>query len=131
VHHKDGDYQNNTLTNLERICRSCHAQEHSQKVSCSICGKPQKGLGYCEMHYQRFKKHGDPLAVKDNQFVPLRKEGQSNPVKVCQVPGCAAKYHANGYCGKHAQQANRGTLGQPQRTKSEVALLRWRSGDSS
>jgi len=26
-----------------------------------------KGLGFCEKHYQRFKKHGDPLVVKVNQ----------------------------------------------------------------
>ena len=62
------------------------------------------------MHYQRFKRHGNALAVKDNQFVPLRLEGQPNQIKICAVPGCVAKYHANGYCGKHAQQARRGTL---------------------
>lgn len=32
-----------------------------------ICGKPHKGLGYCDKHYQRFKKYGDPLMVKANQ----------------------------------------------------------------
>lgn len=25
------------------------------------CGKPKKGLGYCNAHYIRFKKYGDPL----------------------------------------------------------------------
>lgn len=31
---------------------------------CSIegCGKLYKGYGYCQLHYRRFKKHGDPLA---------------------------------------------------------------------
>jgi hypothetical protein len=127
VHHKDGDFQNNTLTNLERICRSCHNREHKQKGSCVICGKPQKGLGYCEMHYQRFKKHGDPLAIKDNQFVPVRQEGQQHPQKICKVLDCMGKHHAKGYCSKHAQQAVRGTLGQQQLTKSEASLARWRS----
>ena len=125
VHHKDGDFQNNSLTNLERICRSCHNREHKQKGSCVICGKPQKGLGYCEMHYQRFKKHGDPLAVKDNQFTPLRKDSEANPQKACKVLGCTEKYHANGYCSKHAQQASRGTLGQPEVTKREAAIKAW------
>lgn len=67
VHHRDGNYQNNDLSNLQRLCRSCHSKEHRQKSSCSICGKPVKGLGFCDKHYQRFKKHGDPLTVKINQ----------------------------------------------------------------
>jgi hypothetical protein len=42
-------------------------------LSCSVCGKPQKGLGYCEKHYQRFKKWGDPLLTKRNQHSPLKR----------------------------------------------------------
>lgn len=71
VHHKDGNHLNNSRENLERICRSCHSRHHRPKGSCTLCGKPQKGLGYCEKHYQRFKRHGDPLAVKVNQHHPL------------------------------------------------------------
>jgi hypothetical protein len=29
-------------------------------------------LGYCDKHYQRLKRWGDPLAVKHNQHTPLR-----------------------------------------------------------
>ena len=71
VHHKDENWRNNDPSNLERICRSCHGKEHRERSTCTICGKPQKGLGFCEMHYQRFKKWGDPLAVKINQHTPL------------------------------------------------------------
>ena len=67
VHHEDGNHQNNSPTNLSRICRSCHVKEHRPKGSCSVCGAPLKGLGFCEKHYQRFKKHGDPHMVKINQ----------------------------------------------------------------
>lgn len=74
VHHKDGDWQNNSPENLERLCRSCHIREHRSRT-CSICDKPHKGLGYCSKHYQRFKKWGNPLAVKDNQHTSLRKSG--------------------------------------------------------
>ena len=104
AHHKDGNHLNNTPENLERICRSCHNQEHRQRRLCVICGKPQKGLGYCDKHYQRFKKWGNPLLVKDNQFVPVRSEGEQNPQKICQAPGCNLPYHAKGYCNRHAMQ---------------------------
>lgn len=67
VHHKDGNHQNNAPENLERICRSCHSLAHRKRKLCVICGKPQKGLGYCEKHYQRFKKYGNPLMTKVNQ----------------------------------------------------------------
>jgi hypothetical protein len=32
---------------------------------CSIegCGNPHNASGWCGMHYQRFKRHGDPLGV--------------------------------------------------------------------
>ena len=61
VHHKNGNWRDNRPENLMRVCRSCHVKQHKKKGACSICGKPQKGLGYCEKHYQRFKKYGDPM----------------------------------------------------------------------
>ena len=63
VHHKDGDFHNNTSDNLLVVCRSCHMKLHRPKASCRICGDPVKGHGLCEKHYQRFKKYGDPLHV--------------------------------------------------------------------
>lgn len=64
VHHKDGNPQNNSQKNLMRVCRSCHMKIHRQKGNCVICGKPQKGHGYCEKHLQRFRKYGNPLMSK-------------------------------------------------------------------
>ena len=71
LHHKDGDRTNNSAENLMTLCASCHTRWHwqneklkRQKKPCSVCGKPASGLGFCQKHYQRFKKHGDPLAVK-------------------------------------------------------------------
>ena len=72
VHHKDGNPQNNELSNLQRLCRSCHMKAHKQRHYCSICGKPVKGYGYCYKHYMRFKKYGNPMMVKDNQFTEIR-----------------------------------------------------------
>ena len=64
IHHIDNNWQNNNVDNLICLCRSCHMKEHSPKGICTICGKPQKGYGYCNKHYIRFKKYGDPLYTK-------------------------------------------------------------------
>ena len=70
VHHKDENPLNNSLNNLMRVCRSCHLKIHRPKSICKVesCNTKMKGLGYCEKHYQRFKKYGNPLMVKNNQF---------------------------------------------------------------
>ena len=92
VHHRDGNHRNNSPENLERICRSCHNRVHKQRGSCVICGEPQKGLGYCVKHYQRFKRHGDPQSVK------------TPPRSTCKCGGAA---HAKGLWGKNYMQAKR------------------------
>ena len=93
VHHRDGNHLNNLRENLERICRSCHIREHQQATSCMICGGPHKGLGYCEKHYQRLKRHGDPMAT----IAPVR--------KACSI--CGEPAHSKGLCGKHYMRAKR------------------------
>ena len=71
VHHLDGNPLNNDLANLKVLCRSCHLRQHKKRAACTICLKPAKGRGYCEKHYQRFRKYGDPLMFKRNQYMPL------------------------------------------------------------
>lgn len=61
VHHKDGNPQNNDISNLQRLCRSCHYRIHNPVKTCSICENKVKGYGYCNKHYIRFKRYGDPL----------------------------------------------------------------------
>lgn len=65
IHHKDENIQNNEPDNLMALCRSCHMKKHRKKGICKICGNPVKGHGYCEKHYQRWKKYGDPLYHKN------------------------------------------------------------------
>lgn len=93
VHHRDGNPQNNLQGNLMRICRSCHMREHRKHSLCVICGKRVKGFGYCEKHYIRFKKHGDPLYVA----IHLKKK-----CTMCDKPA-----NARGLCGKHYMQLKR------------------------
>lgn len=110
VDHVDGNHLNNSQENLQRICRSCHTKKHRKRQLCVVCGKPQKGLGYCDKHYQRFKKWGDPLIVKDNQFVTVRREGEANPPRNCKIKGCNRPHHAHGYCGMHGMRKKRDKL---------------------
>lgn len=60
IHHKDGDFRNNSTSNLMLVCRSCHNKIHQPKQVCVICGAPMKGHGYCNKHYIRYKKYGTP-----------------------------------------------------------------------
>ena len=76
VHHRDQDPLNNDPANLEVLCRSCHVKAHRPKPTCSLpgCDSPHKGHGYCEKHYQRWKKWGTPLGFKRNQHTPFRED---------------------------------------------------------
>lgn len=78
VHHKDGNYHNNSPENLMIVCRSCHMKQHHPKSTCTICGKPMKGHGYCNAHYIRWKKFGDPLhyfgRMVGKDFIQLRQQ---------------------------------------------------------
>ncbi len=114
AHHKDGNWRNNLPENLERICRSCHNKVHRERQSCKICGKPQKGLGYCNKHYLRFKRHGDPLMVK-----------RARRMK-CEI--CGELAHAKGLCGKHYMQAKRAGLLAIQGSSATPSQSPWLSG---
>jgi hypothetical protein len=65
IHHIDNNWRNNNIDNLMCVCRSCHMKIHRRKGVCVICGEPQKGHGYCNKHYIRFKKYGDALYTKN------------------------------------------------------------------
>lgn len=60
---------------------------------CSIegCEKSVKALDMCGMHYQRLKKHGDPLYER-----PLRVG-----VERCSIDGCNRLLRARGMCPTH------------------------------
>lgn len=74
VHHKDGNWQNNHPSNLVTLCRSCHSKQHKQKRTCKLCGEPVKGHGYCNMHYIRWKKYGDPMFCRGSKVSPTHSD---------------------------------------------------------
>ena len=51
VHHVSGDWRDNRIENLERLCSACHKRRHKTKGRCSICGAPQHARNLCNKHY--------------------------------------------------------------------------------
>lgn len=72
VHHKDGNLANNKPDNLMTLCAGCHTKWHwahgkamkRKQGFCKMCGQPARKLGMCQLHYQRFRKYGNPLMTK-------------------------------------------------------------------
>ena len=63
--------------------------------TCTIdgCTGFVQGRGWCFRHYQRWRRHGDPL------HLVLR------PARLpCSVPDCAELAKGRGFCGKHYQR---------------------------
>lgn len=59
VHHIDGNWRNNALENLQRLCRRCHNREHAPPPRlCSQPGCPNRHRrnGLCDMHSQRARE---------------------------------------------------------------------------
>ncbi|MDE1828632.1 MAG: hypothetical protein KGH65_05730 [Candidatus Micrarchaeota archaeon] len=63
---------------------------------CTIqgCNNKHVGRGYCNKHYWRFRKYGDP----NKTLIEV------NPPQTCTIEGCMRKYTANGMCHYHYLQ---------------------------
>lgn len=66
IHHIDKNPLNGEFDNLKFLCAICHGKTHRR--ICPICGMDATGgsRGYCQMHYMRLLRHGDPNIVKKN-----------------------------------------------------------------
>lgn len=60
---------------------------------CSIsnCGKPVLAKGWCNGHWKRWRKYGDPLGAAVRQTI-------------CSVPDCGGAPYGHGYCSRHYQR---------------------------
>jgi len=96
------------------------------------CDRQAKALGYCPMHYERFKTHGDtadrPRRVRKScavqgcelkttargfcqkHYVRFKRTGDATSVsrkarpKVCSVEGCEGKHNGRGFCDTHRRR---------------------------
>lgn len=63
---------------------------------CSIegCGKPVQARGWCNTHYARWRRQGDPHTVL----------GNGRPDPLCTLDKCDNPHYARGWCRKHYQR---------------------------
>lgn len=68
--------------------------------SCSVpgCERNEYCRGWCQRHYKRWWRNGDPL---------LRRAGTDHPFVACSVPGCGRIHHDHGYCSTHGKRWRR------------------------
>lgn len=60
-HHDDYD----KWREVRWLCYLCHARLHARpRGKCTICGKEVASQGYCNKHYKRYRKYGDPNKTK-------------------------------------------------------------------
>lgn len=52
------------------------------------CHDPHVARGWCRSHYDRWRKHGDPLKCRQGPGV-------------CSIPGCNRRSVARGWCQTH------------------------------
>lgn len=101
VHHKDEDWTNNRLSNLQRLCKRCHHKKHrTVDRICTMCDRPHHSKGLCSAHYQRLRKYGNP-------YVLIHPRRNPNGPKRCII--CGRYVHAKGLCSIHyrRKRANR------------------------
>lgn len=65
---------------------------YSRTCAVEGCEGRHSARGWCGLHYQRWRRTGDPLATV------------GTPVRPCSVDGCPHAYLARGYCATHYQR---------------------------
>lgn len=70
-----------------------------QRPPCVIedCGKPNYGRGYCQLHYTRWRTHGDPHKVSKT----MGRRAPRRPRPACTIDGCERPNFGRGYCQMH------------------------------
>jgi 5-methylcytosine-specific restriction endonuclease McrA len=70
--------------------------------ACSIdgCRRAYYAHGFCSLHYQRWRRHGDPLHERPHPAPPA----ESDPRPRCAVPDCGRVVDARGFCSLHYQR---------------------------
>lgn len=90
------------------------------KPACIVdeCDRPVKSRGYCNAHYLKLMRRGDPT-------VCLRAPRVAR-VGECPVDGCVSPVHCGGYCGMHYSRMKRhGSLDERPRWQPKNRLCQY------
>ena len=61
------------------------------------CDNLARARGWCDKHYKRWRRHGDPVDLPPRKLPP-----QCQPRTIgCSVDGCDDKHSGRGFCKKH------------------------------
>ena len=124
VHHKDLDFQNNSLTNLERICRSCHNRSTEIRLMRDLW-QASEGIGVLRNALSAIQEARRPTG-REGQPVRTDTQGQrTKPTEGLQGAGLLGQVPREGVLQQTCPASGQGTLGQPQLTRREAALVRW------
>lgn len=77
------------------------------------CDRAAKARGWCDKHYKRWRRHGNPHRVK--------KSMTKNRPDVCVVPNCSREHQAQGYCQTHYDRWRRS----PNGVQPDVPIRDW------
>lgn len=69
---------------------------------CSVdgCGRAHYAKMFCSLHYERYKKHGDPLAVQVRRSPNYKHD-------MCCADGCSKPMFSNGMCRHHIDKTRK------------------------
>lgn len=81
--------------------KQSYIPEPKEKCIINNCTKLSRyvNLKYCEAHYAKYRKYGDPLKIIQEQ------NHNRNPI--CIVKECKRKHYGLGYCQNHYMRLNR------------------------
>ena len=77
------------FTDIFYKVKRCIMKKSRERRICKVdgCNNQHEAKGYCNKHYKKWRRCGDPLFEKY--------------VEYCTIPGCQEKHLANGHCIKH------------------------------
>lgn len=82
-----------------------------RECTVEACNRTHYALGYCNLHWKRWRKHGDPLVGERCQPHP------------CTVEGCSRRAVARGWCLPHYKRWQRNGTPTPEPLSIEARFF--------
>jgi hypothetical protein len=87
IHHKDGNHNNNVITNLMYLCDSCHVCWHYGKWTYQECGLSDVHLSEADLQYEASSKIDYRIRLRDDVNTALENYIKEHMPKISGVPG--------------------------------------------